>query len=92
MPEPTEKPLRLTKRVRQQLLDHNDGFETETSYRSRNFSEDRRYSISGGELHIRATSNSSWADSRSTQEWVADENQTRRFLKDVLDRLDTEGL
>ena len=92
MPEPTEQPLRLTKRVRQQLLDQNDGFATETHFSGKNFSEDRKYSISGGELRIRSTSKSSWADSRSTDEWMADENETRRFLSRELHRLDTDGV
>jgi len=90
--EPTEKPLRLTKPVIQQLLDQNDGFEDETEYKGKNFNEVRRYLISGGALRIRSTSKTSWADSRQKTEVLADENQTRRFLRERLGMLNTEGL
>ncbi|MBB3171433.1 hypothetical protein [Parvibacter caecicola] len=72
--------LRLTKAVRQQLLDDNDGFTTSTYYEGKNFREQRDYSIEGGELHIRARGKTSWADSRFDDEWVADEEETHHFL------------
>jgi len=51
--------MRLTKKLRQQLLDQNEGFETSTHYSSKNFTEDRHYQIAGGELHIRSTGKTS---------------------------------
>lgn len=72
--------LRLTKAVRQQLLDDNDGFTTSTYYEGRNFREQRDYSIENGELRIRARGKTSWTDSHFDDEWVADEEETHRFL------------
>lgn len=51
--------MRLAKKLRQQLLDQNEGFETSTHYSSKNFTEDRHYQIAGGELHIRSTGKTS---------------------------------
>jgi hypothetical protein len=56
--------MRLTKDVRQQLLDQNEGFTRRTSYSGKNLSEDRLYEIRDGELHVRAAGKTSWADSR----------------------------
>lgn len=84
--------MRLTKTVRQQLLDQNEGFERTTRYSAKNFSEDRHYKISGGQLHIRSRSKTSWADSRRDEEFVADDDQTRRFLNEHLHALNTDGL
>jgi len=47
--------VRLTKSVRQRILDQNEGFTTSTSYESRNSREYRTYTITGGKLVIRAT-------------------------------------
>ncbi|WP_263165434.1 hypothetical protein [Streptomyces sp. SCSIO ZS0520] len=84
--------MRLTATVRQQLLDQNDGFETTTTYRSRNYTEERRYRITGGRLYIRVSSNTSWADSRSSNEGEASDDETRRFLRKYLGALNTDGL
>lgn len=84
--------MRLTKKMRQQLLAQNEGFETRSHYSSENFTEDRRYKISDGELHIRSTGNTSWADSRFNEESAADDEQTRRFLRDNLGALDAYGV
>ncbi len=83
------KPLRLTADVRQQLLEQNEGFTARTSYSSRNFSEDRTYVISGGELQVRARGKTSWSDSRYDDLDVADPEATHRFLRQHLDDLDT---
>lgn len=84
--------MRLNKDVREQLLQQNDGFEVTTHYSSKNFTEDRRYIISDGELHIHSTGKTSWADSRFSEDVVADDEQTRRFLRANLDDLNKEGL
>lgn len=79
--------LRLTKAVRQQLLDDNDGFTTSTYYEGNNFREQRDYRIEDGALHIRARGKTSWADSRFDDEWVADDEETHRFLYKHKDEL-----
>jgi len=84
--------MRLTQSVRQQLLDQNEGFETTTHYSAKNITETRRYSISGGQLHIRSTGKTSWAASHFDDERVADEEEVRRFLRNHLNVLNTDGL
>lgn len=84
--------MRLTREVRQQLLDQNEGFELETSYEGKNFREYRRYRITGGELRIRSSGKTSWADSRFDNEDVATDEQTHRFLREHLAELNTDGL
>ena len=71
---------RLTKAVRQKLLENNEGFTTRTYYEGRNSREERIYTISGGQLHIRAIGKTSWADSRYENEWVASDEEVHRFL------------
>ena len=84
--------VRLTKKVRQQLLDQNDGFQATTDYSAKNFSETKEYTVTNGELHIRSRGKTSWADSRFDNETVADEEQTRRLLHKNLDDLNTDGI
>ena len=79
---------RLTKKVRQQLLDQNNGFVRKTHYDSRNFEEERIYRIENGHLKIRTIGNSSWADSRYDRTWIADDEEEHRFLYKYLDDLD----
>lgn len=75
--------MRFTKKNRQQVLNDNEGFSRTTSYSSRNFSEDRIYSIVDGLLHIRTIGKTSWADSRydETNTYGADAEETKRFLR-----------
>ena len=84
--------LRLTKDVRQILLDNNEGFTTRTYYKDNNSEEERIYTISGGALHIREIGNTSWSHSRYDDESIADDEQTHRFLKKHLDELDKDGI
>ncbi|RWZ60608.1 hypothetical protein EQV77_04750 [Halobacillus fulvus] len=84
--------MRLTKDVIQKLLDSNEGF-TKTKYFSgRNFKETNHYLIKGGKLLIRSKGKTSWADSRHDNSTIADIEQTRRFLRKVIDELKTEGI
>ncbi len=71
---------RLTKAVREQLIENNEGFTTRTYYEGRNSREERIYTVKDGELHIRAIGKTSWADSRYDDEWVASDEETHRFL------------
>ncbi|MFJ9079468.1 hypothetical protein ACIRO3_30160 [Streptomyces sp. NPDC102278] len=84
--------MRLTVIVRQQLLDQNEGFTRTTHDSQKNFTEDIKYTITGGELHMRRTGKSSWADSRFDENSIADVEQTRRFLRKYLDSLNTAGI
>jgi hypothetical protein len=85
--------MRLTKQViQQQLLNQNEGFKRTKSFTSRNSSYDNYYEIVNGELHVRSVGKTSWADSRYDTDAVADEDRTRRFLRDNLHLLNTDGL
>lgn len=84
--------VRLTKGVRQQLLVQNEGVVKETHFKQRNSTEDRIYTITHGGVHIRATGNTSWSDSRYDKEWVANEEETHRFLRKYLGDLNTDGI
>jgi len=81
---------RLTKAVRQKLLESNEGFTTRTYYEGRNSREERIYTISGGQLHIRAIGKTSWADSRYENEWVASDEEVHRFLYAHQGEMDTD--
>jgi hypothetical protein len=83
---------RLTKKVRQQLLDQNEGFTRRTYYEGRNSREERIYTISGGHLHIRAIGKTSWADSRYDDEWVASDEEAHRFLYGHQYEMNTDGI
>ena len=72
--------MRLTKANRQKLLDNNEGFTEHTSYESRNHSYSREYKVEDGKLHIHESGETSWADSDYEKDWIADEDETHRFL------------
>ena len=80
---------RLTKAVRQKLLESNEGFSIRTYYEGRNSREERIYTISGGQLHIRAIGKTSWAYSRYDDEWVASDEEVHRFLYEHQDEMNT---
>ena len=84
--------MRFTKDVIQKLLDINEGFAKTTNFADRNLKETNHYLIKGGKLLIRSTGKTSWADSRYDNNTIADIDQTRRFLKKVIDGLKTEGI
>ena len=73
-------------------MDQNEGFKTSTHYSDRNNTNDRDYQIVSGELRIRESGKTSWADSRYDNEFIADDDQTRRFLRNNLGALNTDGL
>lgn len=87
-----KQPLRLTKDVREALLRANEGFTSSTHYSGKNFTETRRYTIADGELRVNSRSNTSWADSRRQDDFVADEAATHRYLRERLPRLNTDGV
>ena len=73
--------LRLTKAIREKLLQQNEGFTRSTYYDSKNFEEKRIYKIIDGVLHIHEEGKTSWADSRYNRDRIADDEETHRFLK-----------
>jgi hypothetical protein len=84
--------MRLTSTNRQKILLQSEGFTTRTSYDSRNSEYKRIYLISCGQLHIREIGKTSWADSRYDKEWIADNDETHRFLYNNLGLLNTDGI
>ncbi len=83
--------MRFTKNNRQQVLDANEGFERHTYHSERNYEEDRTYTVSGGQLHVREKGKTSWADSAydKTTPNSADDEETKRFLRKYKDQLKT---
>lgn len=84
--------MRLTRDIRQKILNCNEGFTTKTNYDSRNSEYTRTYTIFCGQLHIREVGKTSWADSRYDDEWIADDDETRRFLRNNLNVLNLNGI
>ena len=86
--------MRFTKRNRQQVLDQNEGFKTETSYKGENFRKTRVYEIKHGALNVRSKSKTSWADSHRTDDFRhdADAEEKERFLRSNRDALGTDGI
>jgi len=71
---------RLTEGVRQQLLEHNDGKVFHTEYSARNFHEVRTYTLSDGQLFIRAHGKGAFGGSQFDRTWPASRDETHRFL------------
>lgn len=84
--------MRLTKDVIQKLLDINEGFAKTKNFVGRNFKETNHYLIKGGKLLIRSTGKTSWSDSRFDDSTIVDIDRTRRFLREVINELKTEGI
>lgn len=86
--------MRFTKKNRQQVLDQNEGFKTETSYSGKNFSETRVYEVKDGGLEVRSKSKTSWSDSRraDSYRYSADSEETKRFLRNNRADLNTDGI
>lgn len=87
-----EATIRLTKNVIQRLLDQNEGYSDQTYYKGKNFREQRDYEIREGALHVRSRGRTSWADSDFDEQFLADDQQARRFLRNNLHALNTYGL
>lgn len=83
---------RLTKEVRQKILDQNEGFQKRTYQEGRNFEEERIYTVSGGKLHIREIGNTSWSDSRYDNDRIADEDETHRFWYKYSHEMNLDGI
>ena len=83
---------RLTRAVRQQILDQNDGFRRKTYYEGRNSSEERIYTVRNGALYIRSIGDTSWSDSDYDDEWIASDEEVHRFLYKYQDEMDLTGI
>ena len=83
---------RLTKAVRQKLLDQNEGFTKRTYFESRNSKSEYIYRISGGKLYKRAVGKGPWADSRYDKSWPANDEETHRFLYKYQHEMNTDGI
>lgn len=84
--------VRLTKTIREKLLQQNEGFTRSTYYDSKNFREERIYKIVNGVLQIREIGKTSWAASRYDNTRIADNEETHRFLYKYLNNLNKDGL
>ena len=84
--------MRLTRSVRQKILEQNDGYEKTTYYSGNNFRETRRYTIKDGNLFIESRGKTSWSDSRFDDKWQADDEETHRFLYKFLYTFNIEGI
>ncbi|MBO4365535.1 MAG: hypothetical protein J5804_04500 [Eggerthellaceae bacterium] len=84
--------MRLTKNVREQILMQNEGFTADSYYEAKNSRESRFYAISDGQLHVKVKGKGSWGGSHYEREFIADDDQTRRFLRNHLGCLNTQGV
>lgn len=84
--------MRLTSTIRQRILNQNEGFTTRTSYDAKNSEYERIYTILSGQLHIREIGKTSWADSRYNKEWIADNDETHRFIYNNLGLFNLDGI
>lgn len=84
--------VRLTRDVRRQIIEKNEGFSTHTYNEQKNFRENRIYTIANGELRIRASGKTSWADSHYDKEWIASDEETHRFLYNNKNQMDLDGI
>ena len=80
---------RLTKKNNKEILLLNDGFETQTYFKNRNSETTWKYKIKDGMLYVNKSGKTSWADSHYNYDYVADDEETRRFLRKNLWRLNT---
>lgn len=81
---------RLTKEVREKMLQQNEGFIKETYFESKNFREARTYKIADGKLYVREHGKTSWADSKFDGTRVANDEEAHRFLYKFQDDLKYE--
>ena len=84
--------MRLTKDVRQKLLEQNEGFKRTTYYESNNSYNTNTYTISNGQLTVRSKGDTSWSDSKYDETRICDDAQTHRFLRKNLSDLNTDGI
>lgn len=79
--------MRFTKENIQKVLNANEGFKDCTYYKSRNREEENTYTIANGVLRKRSIGKTSFSDSRYDETSDCDLEQTRRFLRNHITRL-----
>ena len=84
--------MRLTKDVRQKLLEQNEGFQRTTYFESDNSYNTNTYTIFNGQLTVRSKGDTSWSDSKYDETRICDDAQTQRFLRKNLSNLNTDGI
>ena len=83
---------RLTAKVRQQILDQNNGRSITTYSEGKNYREERVYTIRNGQLFVKESGDTSWSDSRYSQERPVSDEETRRFLYNHCWKLNLDGI
>ena len=83
---------RLTAKVRQQILDQNNGRSITTYSEGKNYREERVYTIRNGQLFVKESGDTSWSDSRYSQERPASDEETHRFLYNHCWKLNLDGI
>jgi len=84
--------VRFTKENIQKILNSNEGYKNRTYYKSRNKEEENIYTIIGGILKKRSIGKTSFGGSRYDETVVCDLEQTRRFLRNNIGRLNVNSL
>ena len=77
--------IRFTKENIDKILIANEGFRDRTYYKSKN--KEDRTGIIGGVLQKRSIGKTSFSDSRYDKTTVCDLEQTRRFIKNNVEKL-----
>lgn len=84
--------MRLTKPIRDIILNQNNGFKSRTYFKNRNSERERIYKIVDGILYIREVGKTAWSDSRYDKEWIAESDEIRKFIRDNLLKLNLKGI
>ena len=79
--------IRFTKENIDKILIASGGFRDRTYYKSKNKEEENLYTIIGGVLQKRSIGKTSFSDSRYDKTTVCDLEQTRRFIKNNVEKL-----
>ncbi len=79
--------IRFTKENIDKILIANEGFRDRTYYKCKNKEEENLYTIIGGVLQKRSIGKTSFSDSRYDKTTVCDLEQTRRFIKNNVEKL-----
>ena len=83
---------RLTQKVRQQILNQNEGFTTRTYFENKNSREERIYTVRGGRVYVREIGDTSWSDSAYDEERLLDDEATHRFLYEHSWKMNLDGI
>ena len=76
--------MRLTKRVRQEVLNRNEGYRVEESYIGKNYKQVNTYFVKGGRLLIISKAKVSWSDKKIVSRHLANDEQEKKFIKKYL--------